>query len=95
MVAVTDKRKVVDDAPSTEAMAAMDEKLEPKRVDLEQKKDPTAILMEKVFVFVMNQPEYYEILKFPQPVRKQIARDIAKVMTRFPHYTKVGLSSVE
>lgn len=66
-------------------------KVTDKRINLDRPPTPNeaaASLLNKVFVFVTNQPEFYTVLTFSREQRKQFGKDLAKMVTRFPRLVK-------
>lgn len=55
-----------------------------------KQKDVFQSLTDKIFAFVVEQPEFYTILQYPLPVRKQFGREVGKLISRFPHFKKAG-----
>lgn len=62
---------------------------EPMKVDIYPDVDPVDALISKTFTFVTSQPEWFHVLNLPRPVRKEIARKLAKTLVMFPHFSKV------
>lgn len=52
--------------------------------------DPITRLMDKVTKFLIEQPEYYEILKANRSTRRAFERALVKTITRFPNLSKVA-----
>jgi hypothetical protein len=60
----------------------------PPSVTFTERADPATELINKTFRFIVEQPEFYHILQLSRAERKMVAKQIAKVMTTFPHFNK-------
>lgn len=54
--------------------------------------DPVDILLAKTFNFIVQQPEFINLLALPKPVRKRIGQDFGRMLTRFPHFDKANMN---
>jgi hypothetical protein len=87
MAHVTDKRR----RPAAYTIGVPKEKPAPKIDTSPPNPDPLNLLLRKTIEFIYNQPEYYEVLRLPRPVRKQFETAVGKAMSRFPQLNKVSV----
>lgn len=60
-----------------------------RRVQVDVSDDPLTTFLQKVLHYAAAQPEWPILMSLPRPVRKQVARDFAAVVTRMPDIRKL------
>lgn len=99
-VKVTDRRLTAqdsthdvgtDDTTETEAASIAEARVEAvnERLHAPAPADPVDVLLHRTFQFIISQPEFPALLNLPKPVRKKIGQDFGRMLTRFPHFSKV------